>query len=65
VKRYSPAKVVDGVGLEAEKGRFVFVGPSGCAKSTLLRRIAGLEEISEGDVSSRRSRGDDNRARGP
>ena len=28
----------------------VFVGPSGCAKSTTLRMIAGLEEISHGDV---------------
>jgi ABC-type sugar transport system ATPase subunit len=52
VKRYGSVKVVDGVGLEAEKGEFVvFVGPSGCGKSTLLRMIAGLEEISEGDVS--------------
>ncbi len=29
----------------------VFVGPSGCGKSTTLRMIAGLEEISKGDVS--------------
>src|SRR5699024_8550139 len=28
----------------------VFVGPSGCGKSTTLRMIAGLEEISEGDL---------------
>src|SRR5471030_2762990 len=28
----------------------VFVGPSGCGKSTTLRMIAGLEEISKGDV---------------
>src|ERR1700678_1132135 len=52
VKRYGSVKVVDGVDLEAEKGEFVvFVGPSGCGKSTLLPMIAGLEEISEGDVS--------------
>ena len=28
----------------------VFVGPSGCGKSTTLRMIAGLEEITEGDL---------------
>ena len=28
----------------------VFVGPSGCAKSTLLRMIAGLESVSEGQI---------------
>lgn len=28
----------------------VFVGPSGCGKSTTLRMIAGLEEITDGDI---------------
>ncbi len=38
--------------LEVEDREFiVFVGPSGCGKSTTLRMIAGLEEISKGDVS--------------
>ncbi len=38
--------------LEIEKGEFiVFVGPSGCGKSTTLRMLAGLEEISDGDLS--------------
>ncbi|MCR4938051.1 MAG: sn-glycerol-3-phosphate ABC transporter ATP-binding protein UgpC [Lachnospiraceae bacterium] len=38
--------------LEIEKGEFiVFVGPSGCGKSTTLRMIAGLEDISKGDLS--------------
>lgn len=37
--------------LEIEKGEFiVFVGPSGCGKSTTLRMLAGLEEITEGDL---------------
>lgn len=37
--------------LEIEKGEFiVFVGPSGCGKSTTLRMLAGLEEISGGDL---------------
>lgn len=37
--------------LEIEEGEFiVLVGPSGCGKSTTLRMIAGLEEITEGDL---------------
>lgn len=37
--------------LDIEKGEFiVFVGPSGCGKSTTLRMIAGLEDITEGDL---------------
>lgn len=35
----------------ADKEFIVFVGPSGCGKSTTLRMIAGLEEISKGDLS--------------
>ena len=34
----------------ADKEFIVLVGPSGCGKSTTLRMIAGLEEISEGEV---------------
>ena len=37
--------------LEIEDKEFIiFVGPSGCGKTTTLRMIAGLEEISEGDL---------------
>ncbi|UVI32946.1 ABC transporter ATP-binding protein [Paenibacillus spongiae] len=37
--------------LEVSEGEFlVLVGPSGCGKSTMLRMIAGLEPISEGDL---------------
>ena len=37
--------------LEIEDKEFViFVGPSGCGKSTTLRMIAGLEEISDGEL---------------
>ena len=44
-------KAVHGVDLEIRDGEFmVFVGPSGCAKSTLLRMIAGLESISGGEL---------------
>lgn len=39
------------VSLEIQHGEFlVLVGPSGCGKSTTLRMIAGLEEISKGEV---------------
>src|ERR671935_1671189 len=42
---------VDGVGLTIEDGEFmVLVGPSGCGKTTLLRCIAGLEEVSDGAI---------------
>lgn len=38
--------------MDIEKGEFVvFVGPSGCGKSTTLRMIAGLEEISAGELT--------------
>ncbi len=44
-------RAVDKVNLEIEPGEFVImVGPSGCGKSTSLRMLAGLEEISEGEI---------------
>ena len=51
-KRYGSVQVMHGVSVDIEDGQFVvLVGPSGCGKSTLLRMIAGLEPISEGQVS--------------
>src|SRR5450631_2475158 len=42
---------VNDVSLEiADREFVVLVGPSGCGKSTTLRMIAGLEEISKGDI---------------
>lgn len=44
-------KAVHGLDLHIQDGEFmVFVGPSGCAKSTTLRMIAGLESISAGEL---------------
>ena len=44
-------RAVSDLNLDVEDGELVvFVGPSGCGKSTALRMIAGLEEISEGEV---------------
>jgi multiple sugar transport system ATP-binding protein len=52
VKRYGTIQVMHGVSVDIEDGEFVvLVGPSGCGKSTLLRMIAGLEVISEGEIS--------------
>lgn len=54
VKRYDKAleDTVKGFELDVKKGEFiVFVGPSGCGKSTTLRMLAGLEEISGGQIS--------------
>jgi multiple sugar transport system ATP-binding protein len=51
VKNYDDTPAVRGIDLEiADKEFVVLVGPSGCGKSTTLRMIAGLEEISDGDV---------------
>lgn len=51
-KRYGKdVTAVNDFNLEIEDREFlVLVGPSGCGKSTTLRMIAGLEEISEGDL---------------
>jgi multiple sugar transport system ATP-binding protein len=50
-KSYAGHEAIKGVNLEVEHGEFVvFIGPSGCGKTTLLRMIAGLEEITDGDL---------------
>ena len=51
-KRYSGnVDAVKNVNLEIEDKEFVIlVGPSGCGKSTTLRMIAGLEEITSGEL---------------
>lgn len=50
-KRFGDVTVITDLNMEiADKEFVVFVGPSGCGKSTSLRMLAGLEEISEGDI---------------
>ncbi|MFY0663349.1 MAG: sn-glycerol-3-phosphate ABC transporter ATP-binding protein UgpC [Natronospirillum sp.] len=51
VKSYGDVNIIKSLDLEIKDKEFmVLVGPSGCGKSTTLRMIAGLEEISEGDL---------------
>ncbi len=51
VKSYGDVVVVPKLDLDIPDGKFtVLVGPSGCGKSTTLRMIAGLEEVSSGDL---------------
>ncbi|PSO29799.1 ABC transporter ATP-binding protein [Bradyrhizobium sp. MOS002] len=51
VKRYDDVEAVRGIDLDISDHEFiVLVGPSGCGKSTTLRMIAGLEDITDGDI---------------
>ena len=50
-KRYGDVTAVNDLNIHVEDKEFVvFVGPSGCGKTTSLRMLAGLEEISEGNI---------------
>ncbi|NHK27914.1 sn-glycerol-3-phosphate ABC transporter ATP-binding protein UgpC [Parvularcula flava] len=50
-KRFGDVTVIDQVSLDIEAGEFVvFLGPSGCGKSTILRMIAGLETVDDGEI---------------
>ena len=51
VKHYDETPAVRGIDLDIPDKEFVvLVGPSGCGKTTTLRMIAGLEDITEGEV---------------
>src|SRR5215204_328701 len=52
VKRFPDGfEAVKDLNLEVADGEFmILVGPSGCGKSTALRMIAGLEDISDGEM---------------
>jgi multiple sugar transport system ATP-binding protein len=50
-KKFGKTEAVKNVNLEVADGEFlVLVGPSGCGKSTTLRMIAGLEDITYGEI---------------
>ena len=50
-KTYDETEAVSGINLDIEHNEFVvLVGPSGCGKTTTLRMIAGLEEITGGEI---------------
>jgi multiple sugar transport system ATP-binding protein len=52
VKMYDEVPAVRGIDLDINDQEFVvLVGPSGCGKSTTLRMIAGLEEITDGEIA--------------
>ncbi len=51
VKKYDTKTIIDNISLEIEDKEFlVLVGSSGCGKSTILRMIAGLEDITSGEI---------------
>lgn len=51
VKRFGDVQVIKNLNFEvADKEFLVLVGPSGCGKTTALRLLAGLEEITEGEI---------------
>ncbi len=52
VKKFGDVTAVNEMNFEvADKEFLVLVGPSGCGKTTALRLLAGLEEITSGDIS--------------
>ena len=50
-KKFGDFVAVNNISLEVKDGEFVvLVGPSGCGKTTTLRMIAGLEEVTKGEI---------------
>ena len=51
VKRFGRVTVLEDLNLRVEDGEFlVLLGPSGCGKTTLLNMLAGLQDVTEGDI---------------
>ncbi len=58
--RFQALEIIHGIDLSIDDGAFtVIVAPSGCGKSTLRRMMAGLEEVSEGEIYLDEKRCDD------
>ena len=56
-KAYGSVQVLHETNISVDEGEFlVLVGPSGCGKSTLLNMIAGLEEVTSGEIAIRDKR---------
>ena len=52
VKDYGAYRAIANIDLDVKRGEFLaLLGPSGCGKTTTLRCIAGLEDISEGEIT--------------
>ena len=50
-KRWGDVTAVDEVNLHINEGEFVvLLGPSGCGKTTTMRLVAGLEDITDGEI---------------
>ncbi|PSJ48207.1 sugar ABC transporter ATP-binding protein [Zobellella endophytica] len=50
-KSFGDTQVLKGIDIDIKDGEFlILVGPSGCGKSTLMNAIAGLEEVTSGDI---------------
>ncbi len=50
-KKYGAVEAVKGINMEIEDGEFFcFLGPSGCGKTSTLRMIAGIEQITGGEI---------------
>jgi ABC-type Fe3+/spermidine/putrescine transport system ATPase subunit len=51
VKRFGPTVAVDGITADIDEGEFItLLGPSGCGKTTTLRMVAGLIELTSGEI---------------
>ena len=51
-KEFGQTVAVKDVNVDIKDGEFlVFVGPSGCGKTTMLRMIAGLESLTDGEIT--------------
>lgn len=52
VKQFTSFRALDGVSIAVERGEFfTLLGPSGCGKTTLLRAIAGFNDLSSGSIT--------------